>query len=113
MHDRKGNPVKVGDIVSIPARVTETNPGAQTCNIHVELLEPNTPDGPKEGYTLTARQVEVTDSAPAAGRNENAVEAEKVPVQAARSQDASPDSNDGRTVTTEHGKPVAPVGSSL
>ena len=38
MHDRNGNPLKVGDKVAIPATITSTSVGEQKfCNIGVAL----------------------------------------------------------------------------
>lgn len=70
MHDRKGRPLQVGDIVLVPARVAEIS--AQTddfCNVTLESLYGRRPDGQKEricaintGVTVRANSlIEVID----------------------------------------------------
>jgi hypothetical protein len=49
MHDRNGTPLKVGDVVLLPGRITQLSEGtADYCNVSVESLEGRRPDGAKE-----------------------------------------------------------------
>jgi hypothetical protein len=57
-HDRKGNLLKVGDIVNIPAVVTNVNEGEDYCNISVETIEPMFPGNSKSTISLNAKQVD-------------------------------------------------------
>jgi hypothetical protein len=53
MHDRNGTPVKVGDIVMIPGRITqlvESTP--DYCNVSVESVHGRRPDGMKEYFCI-------------------------------------------------------------
>lgn len=48
MHDAKGRPLKVGDIVLIPAKITQVSPTEDYCNVSVETTHGRRPDGAKE-----------------------------------------------------------------
>lgn len=48
MHDAKNRPLKVGDRVLIPARVTELSAGNDFCNVTVESAIGRRPDGVRE-----------------------------------------------------------------
>jgi len=48
MHDANGTPLKKGDKVLIPARITELQPGEDYCNVSLETTLGRRPDGDKE-----------------------------------------------------------------
>lgn len=48
MHDAKGRPLAKGDIVLVPAKVTEVYATEDYCNVSVETLQGRRPDGAKE-----------------------------------------------------------------
>ena len=48
MHDAKGRPLKAGDVVLIPAVVTDVSAAEDYCNVSVETLLGRRPDGAKE-----------------------------------------------------------------
>lgn len=48
MHDKNGTELRVGDIVMIPARVTQLSPTDEYCNVQVETVHGRRPDGMKE-----------------------------------------------------------------
>lgn len=50
MHDRNGTPLKKGDVVLIPAVITELNGGEEFCNVSVETEHGRRPDGAKEYF---------------------------------------------------------------
>lgn len=50
MHDRNGTPLKKGDIVMIPAVVTELHPTEEFCNVACETVHGRRPDGAKETF---------------------------------------------------------------
>lgn len=57
-HDAKGNLLKVGDKVAIPATVTLISTGEGYCNCSVELDHPMPPDNTKTTMSaLNTRQV--------------------------------------------------------
>lgn len=49
MHDAKGRELKVGDIVLVPARITNASPTPDYCNVYGRK-----PDGHKETYCTNA-----------------------------------------------------------
>jgi len=52
MHDRNGTPLRVGDIVMIPGRVTQLSESTPDyCNVSVESLHGRRPDGMKEHFS--------------------------------------------------------------
>lgn len=52
MHDANGTPLKVGDLVYIPAVITQLNPCEEYCNVSLETVYGRRPDDRKE--TLSA-----------------------------------------------------------
>lgn len=58
MHDRNGNPLKVGDKVTIEAVITNLCPTPDYCNVTVETVHPRKPDGHKECITLNTAVME-------------------------------------------------------
>ena len=50
MHDRNGTPLRVGDLVQIPARVVSLSAGDDYCNAELETLFGRRPDGAKEKF---------------------------------------------------------------
>lgn len=48
MHDRNGTPLQTGDVVLVPARITQLNAGEDFCNVTIETLHGRRPDGNKE-----------------------------------------------------------------
>lgn len=48
MHDAKNRPLKVGDRVLIPAKITELSATADYCNVTVESAIGRRPDGNRE-----------------------------------------------------------------
>lgn len=51
MHDAKGRELKKGDIVLIPAVITETYATEDFCNLSVETILGRRPDGAKERFS--------------------------------------------------------------
>lgn len=50
MHDRNGTPLKVGDLVMIPGKITTLQAGEDYCNVGVETVHGRRPDGMKETF---------------------------------------------------------------
>ena len=50
MHDAKGNPLKKGDTVVIPCKVTELMSGSEYANVGLWTLGGRLPDGMKEHF---------------------------------------------------------------
>jgi hypothetical protein len=50
MHDRNGTPLKKGDVVLIPAVITELQSGEDYCNVSLETVHGRRPDGVKEYF---------------------------------------------------------------
>lgn len=50
MHDRNGTELRQGDIVLVPARITELNGGEEFCNVSLESTLGRRPDGLKEHF---------------------------------------------------------------
>ena len=50
MHDAKGRELKVGDIVLIPAKITQLSPTEEYCNVSAESIHGRRPDGAKEYF---------------------------------------------------------------
>jgi hypothetical protein len=48
MHDAKGRPLNVGDIVLIPATITVLHPTEEYCNVTATSMLGRRPDGAKE-----------------------------------------------------------------
>ncbi len=57
MHDRNGTPLKVGDVVMIPARVTSVQAGADYCNLNAQSLYGRKPDDGKESFSINTSVV--------------------------------------------------------
>lgn len=51
MHDRNGTPLKKGDVVLIPAVITDLSPGEDYCNVSLETVAGRRPDGAKERFS--------------------------------------------------------------
>jgi hypothetical protein len=58
MHDRKGNPITVGDKVWIPCIVKGTMATDEYCNVTLESEEPMYPGKYKSTFTVNAKQTE-------------------------------------------------------
>jgi hypothetical protein len=50
MHDAKGRPLKVGDTVLIPVKVTQLSEGEDYCNVSAMSIYGRRPDGAKESF---------------------------------------------------------------
>lgn len=50
MHDAKGRPLKVGDVVLIPAKITDLYESEEYCNVSAESVFGRRPDGAKETF---------------------------------------------------------------
>lgn len=50
MHDAKGRPLKVGDVVLIPAVITAVYPTEDYCNVAAASVFGRRPDGAKESF---------------------------------------------------------------
>ena len=48
MHDAKGRALKVGDVVLIPARITELCEGEEYCNVEAKSIFVRRPDDEQE-----------------------------------------------------------------
>lgn len=48
MHDARGRELKVGDVVLVPAKITQLSATPDYCNVTVESLFGRRPDGAKE-----------------------------------------------------------------
>lgn|SRR5262249_2131054 len=57
MHDRNGTPLKVGDIIMIPARVTLVQPGPDYCNLSAQSLYGRKPDDMNENFSINTSVV--------------------------------------------------------
>lgn len=50
MHDKNGTELKKGDVVLIPAVITELSGGEDFCNVSLESVHGRRPDGCKEYF---------------------------------------------------------------
>jgi hypothetical protein len=75
--------------------------------------QPKPHDGKKSDTAERIEEVKEDGDETVPRSHENAVEAQRQPVAAPRSQDADPEANKGVTITQEAGKPVAHPGSTL
>lgn len=77
-HDKHGNPLNVGDRVSIPAVVTEVYGGETACNVQLQVQSHDAaPEGAyAPGITLTAALVERTAEPEPTDAEEQPAEAE-------------------------------------
>lgn len=70
MHDRNGTPLKVGDTVLIPAKVTHVSTEEGYCNLQLETVHGRRPDGTKESiYAINTGVVVLHESASTSGDN--------------------------------------------
>jgi hypothetical protein len=58
-HDKHGNPVNVGDVVSIRCKVKSVYVTNDYCNLSLEAEELMPPDNTRSAITLNTRQVEL------------------------------------------------------
>jgi hypothetical protein len=75
MHDRKGRKLKVGDIILVPARITQLSATEDYCNVSAESLYGRRPDDQREhfsaintGVTLRANDGDENSTDDIAGR---------------------------------------------
>lgn len=57
MHDKNGNPLAVGDRITIEAEVIRCDPGEEFCNVQVRTIEPMYPSDRRDTITLNTRQL--------------------------------------------------------
>lgn len=50
MHDAKGRELKIGDVVLIPARITQLHPTEDYCNVEAESVFGRCPDNLREFF---------------------------------------------------------------
>lgn len=50
MHDANGKPLKEGDVVFIPAKITSLSVGEDYCNVSLASVYGRRPDGAKETF---------------------------------------------------------------
>lgn len=50
MHDKNGTPLKINDVVLIPAKITSLFAGEDFCNVAVSTVHGRRPDGAKETF---------------------------------------------------------------
>lgn len=64
MHDRNGNPLKVGDKVNVPCTIVSLgNPAEDYCNINLVTDVPMGTRTVGDSITLNAKQTELVESA--------------------------------------------------
>ena len=62
-HDMNGNILKVGDIVSIPCRITQIQLGEDYCNVSLETVKTMPPENKyTSSYSLNTKQIELVRS---------------------------------------------------
>lgn len=62
MHDRNGNPLKVGDRVALVATIEETSTSEDYCNVKVKVTEEGQDHGPRNVTStiwVNAKQTEL------------------------------------------------------
>lgn len=67
MHDRNGNPIKVGDRVALQGEVTSTSATEEYCNVTVKITEKGQEHGPfnvQGVVVVNAKQTELIESVP-------------------------------------------------
>lgn len=62
-HDKNGKLLQIGDEVTVRAKVTSVNAGAEYCNVGLETVEPMHPTANTTALSLNAAQVEKLDAA--------------------------------------------------
>jgi hypothetical protein len=65
VHDRNGTPLKKGDLVLIPAVITELQAGEDYCNVSLQTVSGRRPDGLKEYISAINTGVLVLSERPA------------------------------------------------
>ncbi len=67
MHDRNGTPLKIGDVVLIEAKISNTYACEDYCNVTVQVgfAKPHGPDNVTSALTLNARQALLLERATA------------------------------------------------
>lgn len=60
-HDAKGQPIEVGDIVTVRCRVTTVQIGEDYCNLSLVTCAPMHPSPEPSALSLNAKQVEVVE----------------------------------------------------
>ena len=68
-HDKNGQLLEVGDLVTVRARVSSVQAGDEYCNVSLETVEPMHPTANTSALTLNTRQVEKV-ATPAAANDE-------------------------------------------
>lgn len=64
MHDRNGNPVKVGDRVLVQGEITSTSATDEYCNVTIKITEKDQEHGPFNvtgTLVVNARQTELIE----------------------------------------------------
>ncbi len=56
-HDKNGQPLQVGDIVNVKAKIISIYTGDKYCNLSLETVENMYPGDYKTGLTLNAKQI--------------------------------------------------------
>lgn len=51
MHDARGKALKVGDLVMVPAVITNLQPSEDYCNVTIQTQIGRRPDGEKETFS--------------------------------------------------------------
>ena len=51
MHDAKGRDLRVGDVVLVPAKITQLSPSEDYCNVSAVSILGRRPDGHKETFS--------------------------------------------------------------
>lgn len=65
MHDKNGTELKKGDVVLVPAVVTELHGGEDFCNVTLQTVHARRPDGLKETVSAINTGVVVLHERPA------------------------------------------------
>jgi hypothetical protein len=64
MHDRNGTPLRVGDIVMIPALVVSVQSTADYCNLNARSVYARKPDGAPESFSINTSVVILHERGP-------------------------------------------------
>lgn len=65
MHDKNGTELKKGDVVLVPAVITELQAGEDYCNVTIQSVHGRRPDGSKETISAINTGVLVLHDRPA------------------------------------------------